>query len=1129
MSAPILNNLPAVLRSKFNSRIVLYLLVSATILSFLTFFSSVDENSVGSFKWSNSSSAYQTVSQDIDDLRNERDAAVAAKVDLEREHRMALEREHTSQAVEISNLRGDRVALETELQHVRAALDDATRRAESDRAQAASSYTPAATPSYSADGYRNLGLGHLNDSNNIVLVMKIGATTAMDRLPVHLVTTMTHVPNFLIFSDAEQRLGGYRIHDALDDTSPSMINGSADFKLYRELQEYIPLRQDPNRLKLAGGWNLDKYKFIPVLAKTYQARPDADWYVFAEADTYVMLSNLLLWLRQLDPTQEQYLGSPSLFNNVVFGHGGTGFILSKATLQATVGEDPNLALKYEQEASDSCCGDYVVAKALLDHGIRLEYAWPKLNGETPYTVPFSEEQWCSPIMTFHHMQPLDIQEMWDFEKMNATPGRYIRYSDIFDHFVYPYLSPSRELWDNLSPNEYHDSEVHLTSSFETCRLACESREDCLQFMMKEDKCTLGNKILLGQKVPLDNMIPGQYRSGWMMARIEQLRNKMNPCDRTGSVAGMATITVSQQARLSYIALSSIRRTFTSTASQSSSSQFHRSDFTGQGFTGSYEPGQPTSGPLGDAPIFGAPRLTPKVLKQHLDQFVVGQERAKKVLSVAVYNHYQRVQELQRRDEEEEELLQQEARRKMGDRHPVEVRVDEFPGQQATVHLNVPPPPYQDPRLGSSPIIDYTPLTIEKSNIMMLGPSGVGKTLMAKTLARVLEVPFSMSDCTPFTQAGYIGEDAEVCVQRLLAASNYDVARAERGIICLDEVDKIATARVSSGKDVSGEGVQQALLKIIEGTTLQVQAKQEKGAAGGRGGPGTTHNTGYPTNSPLSGGGMGTGHMGGGASGSSGSGKGDVYNIRTDNILFIFTGAFIGLQKLIMDRVSRGSIGFGQPVRASNAENQTSLRGEAELFKKYLPFFTPNEGGDLEHNPLDLVEPGDLQKYGLIPELVGRIPVSTALAALDEEALARVLTEPRNSLMRQYEQLFQLSGVELRFTSGALREVAKAALGMGTGARGLRTVMERLLGDAMFEAPGSSVKYILITTLVAQKKTAPIYLGRGQQHKFHSMIATEEEEWEERKRRESGEENQQEQDVVQNFEQYREKAKAAGFV
>jgi len=339
--------------------------------------------------------------------------------------------------------------------------------------------------------------------------------------------------------------------------------------------------------------------------------------------------------------------------------------------------------------------------------------------------------------------------------------------------------------------------------------------------------------------------------------------------------------------------------------------------------------------------------------------------------------------------------------------------------------------------------------------------------MAKTLARVLAVPFSMSDCTPFTQAGYIGEDAEICVQRLLAAANYDVAAAERGIICLDEIDKISTAKVSHGKDVGGEGVQQALLKIIEGTTLQIQAKQEKSARG----PGSPTSS-YPTNSPLSG-----GMMGGPSSGSSGSGntssgpsKSETYNVRTDNILFICAGAFVGLQKTVMNRIARGSIGFGSPIRSSSNASGTSAGNrdttisvktgseESKMFEKHLPFFStqsPDQAPLTEYNPLDLVEPTDLQNYGLIPELVGRIPVSAALSALDEKALVRVLTEPRNSLMRQYEQLFQLSGVELRFTRGALREVAKSALDMGTGARGLRTVCERLLTETMFEAPGTS--------------------------------------------------------------------------
>ena len=379
---------------------------------------------------------------------------------------------------------------------------------------------------------------------------------------------------------------------------------------------------------------------------------------------------------------------------------------------------------------------------------------------------------------------------------------------------------------------------------------------------------------------------------------------------------------------------------------------------------------------------------------------------------------------------------------------------------------------------------------------------MGKTLMAKTLARVLAVPFSMSDCTPFTQAGYIGEDAEICVQRLLAAADYDVAAAERGIICLDEIDKISTAKVSHGKDVGGEGVQQALLKIVEGTTLQIQAKQEKSSSRSSSSGST-----YPTNSPLSGGIMSPSRSSSsGGNTTSGPSKAETYSVRTDNILFIFTGAFVGLQKTILSRIAKGSIGFGSPIRSSSAssgkpESTISVAPgseESKLFEKHLPFFTTHIPGEKNtYNPLDLVEPTDLQTYGLIPELVGRIPVSAALSALDEEALVRVLTEPRNSLIRQYEQLFQLSGVELRFTRGALREVAKSALGMGTGARGLRTVCERLLTETMFEAPGSSIKYVLITEKVARKEVAPVYLARGQQHIFHALLAEEEEEWDRR--------------------------------
>jgi len=444
-----------------------------------------------------------------------------------------------------------------------------------------------------------------------------------------------------------------------------------------------------------------------------------------------------------------------------------------------------------------------------------------------------------------------------------------------------------------------------------------------------------------------------------------------------------------------------------------------------------------------------------------------------------------------------------------------LREDEFPGQIPTVDLFPHEPRHEGP-VGTAPLEDSSTLQIEKSNVLLLGPSGVGKTLMAKTLARVLEVPFSISDCTPLTQAGYIGEDADAVIQRLLVASNYDVDKAERGIVCLDEMDKIATARVSHGKDVSGEGVQQALLKIIEGTTLQIQAKQERGGTSSRGSGGSAQGPGGFSQNPLGG-------------GQSPSGKNEVFTVRTDNILFICAGAFNGLHKIIMDRTAKGSMGFGAAVRSSAPDagvHETTMKGNGAFFRKHLPYYMPDPGDEdvqeMTYNALDLVEPADLQKYGMIPELVGRIPISCALSALDEEALVRVLTEPRNALTKQYEHLFSLSNIDLKFTSGALREMAKSAKGMGTGARGLRTVLERVLGESMFEAPGSPIRHILITERVAARKQAPIYLVRGQRAKFEQLIAAEEEDWQRR---------QGNQRVVeaeaQSFEEYRQKVSASG--
>ncbi|KAH6845789.1 hypothetical protein B0I37DRAFT_381139 [Chaetomium sp. MPI-CAGE-AT-0009] len=398
------------------------------------------------------------------------------------------------------------------------------------------------------------------DTSKVLLVMKTGASESYARIPTQLMTMLRCLPDFLIFGDMDQNIGGQKIHDSLSTVLPEAQEGNSDFDLYRRQKWCLVDQEVCNKLgdPAKEGWNLDKYKNVHIAEKAYKMRPDYDWYIFVDADTYVLWPNLMQWIKKLDAKKKLYLGSVTLIRNFSFGHGGSGYLVSQAAMKDFVGIHPGVGNEYDLQAQKECCGDYIFARALKDKtDVGVQQMWPTINGEKPATLPFGPSHWCHPIVTMHHMNAEEINSFWHFERRHMRKlSRPLVLRDIYEEFLAPHLTETREDWDNLAdnrfyldtesgrkwadwqlkrtkkPEDYNEQEKNAHKSFADCAAACESLgpDECFRYKYVDGACSISNSFIMGKPVKRADDEKDRTMSGWDIAKINDWVRKQPACD-----------------------------------------------------------------------------------------------------------------------------------------------------------------------------------------------------------------------------------------------------------------------------------------------------------------------------------------------------------------------------------------------------------------------------------------------------------------------------------------------------------------------------------------------------------------------------------------------------------------------